>query len=101
MTVSEQAQQLMQEDPCWLRRKAAETLALSSSKNCHEVAEILLDVASLYDMTQEELYGSALLERLYRHAALVNNYAKEEAMRYARKEHELASQMKILFSANQ
>jgi len=94
MNIEQKAQQIMQEDPIGFRRKAAQTLIAYEPKEC---VEVLIDVANLCGHTRDELHGSELLERVYQHAAWLNNHAKEEAIIYARKEQELAGTNKTIF----
>jgi len=94
LNIERSAQQIMQEDPVGFRRKAAQALVMYEPKEC---AEILVDVANLCSHTRDELHGSELLERIYQHAAWLNDHAKEEAIIYARKERELAEINKTIF----
>jgi len=94
LTFECKTQQIMQEDPVGFRRKAAQTLVMHKPKEC---VEVLIDIANLCSYTRDKLHGSELLKRIYQYAAWLNNYAKEEAIIYARKEHELANKTKKLF----
>jgi len=92
--IQQKAEQIMQEDPIVFRRKAVQTLVMYEPKEC---VEVLIDIANLCGYTRDELHGSELLERVYQHAAWLNNHAKEEAIIYAKKEHELANKAKAIF----
>jgi|GEM_PF-1718291 len=94
LTFECKAQQIMQEDPVGFRRKAAQALVMYEPKEC---VEVLIDIANLCGYPRDELHSSELLERIYQHAAWLNNHAKEEAIIYARKEHELANKAKAIF----
>jgi len=89
--IEQHAEQILQEDPIGFCLNAIKALAW------HKAEDILLDIANLYNHPPEALYGSDLLSRLYQHAALLNKLAKEEAITYAKKEHELANQAKEIF----
>jgi len=94
LNIERNAQQIMQEDPVGFRRKSAQALVMYEPKEC---TEILVDVANLCGHIRDELHGSELLERIYLHAAWLNDHAKEEAIIYASKEQELAETSKTIF----
>jgi len=93
-TIEQHAEHILQSDLIGFRRKAAQSLIISKPEEC---VEILLDIANLCSLFREELHNSELLERIYQSAFWLNQHAKEEAMRYVKKENELANKAKAIF----